>query len=88
MDFYNPLKLANGYYMCKKKYGLKEISTHKLRHTHCSLLFEAGANLKEVQDRLGHSDSKTTMDIYTHVTKKAQENAIQKFVEYIEEDDE
>lgn len=86
--FLQPTKTRKWILHVQKKYGLKEISTHKLRHTHCSLLFEAGANLKEVQDRLGHSDSKTTMDIYTHVTKKAQENAIQKFVEYIEEDDE
>ena len=34
------------------------------------LLFEAGVSLKEVQDRLGHTDVKTTMDIYTHVTQK------------------
>lgn len=86
--FLQPTKTRKWILHVQKKYGLKEISTHKLRHTHCSLLIEAGANLKEVQDRLGHSDSKTTMDIYTHVTKKAQENAIQKFVEYIEEDDE
>lgn len=49
----------------------------------CSLLFEAGATIKEVQDRLGHSDVKTTMDIYTHVTQKAKEDAIQKFESYI-----
>lgn len=59
------------------------MTTHGLRHTHCSLLFEAGATLKEVQDRLGHSDIKTTMNIYTHVTKKAQEQAIQKFSNYV-----
>lgn len=44
-----------------------------LHHTHCSLLFEAGASIKEVvQDRLGHSYVKTTLNIYTHVTKKSQ----------------
>lgn len=40
-----------------------------LRLKHCSFLFEVGASIKEVvQDRLGHSDVKTTLDIYTHVT--------------------
>ncbi|UQW99052.1 tyrosine-type recombinase/integrase [Rummeliibacillus sp. G93] len=53
--------------------------THGLRHTHCSLLFEAGAKIKEVQDCLGHNDIQTTMNIYTHVSAKAKENAIQKF---------
>jgi integrase len=40
--------------------------------------------LKEVQDRLGHSDVQTTMNIYAHVTKKAKEEAILKFANYIE----
>lgn len=55
----------------QNKYKLGKITTHGLRHTHCSLLFEACASLKQVQDRLGHSDVKTTMNIYAHVTKKA-----------------
>lgn len=65
------------------KYNLPKITTHGFRHTHCSLLFEAGANLKEVQDRLGHSDVQT-MNIYAHVTKKAKEEAIQKFASYLD----
>lgn len=64
-------------------FNLDKITPHGLRHTHCSLLFEAGASLKEVQVRLGHSDVKTTMDIYTHVTKKAKEGAIQKFATFL-----
>lgn len=68
----------------QKKYNLKKITSHGLRHTHCSLLFEAGATLKEVQDRLGHSDIQTTMNIYAHVTEKSQEKAIQKFANYLE----
>lgn len=70
----------------QNKYKLGKITTHGLRHTHCSLLFEAGASLKEVQDRLGHSDVKTTMNIYAHVTKKAKEEAIQKFSSFMDGD--
>lgn len=66
-----------------KNHEIKEITAHGFRHTHCSLLFEAGASLKEVQDRLGHSDIQTTMNIYTHVTEKAKEGAIQKFSAYL-----
>ena len=65
------------------KYQLKSITTHGLRHTHCSLLFEAKAPLKEVQVRLGHKDVKTTLDVYTHVTKKAQASTIEKFNDYL-----
>lgn len=66
-----------------EKYGLKQITTHGFRHTHCSLLFEAGASIKEVQDRLGHSDIKTTMNIYAHVTKNRKDETAQKFANYL-----
>lgn len=66
------------------KYNLNEITTHGLRHTHCSLLFEAGASIKEVQDRLGHADAKITMNIYAHVSKRSQEVAVQKFEKFME----
>lgn len=68
-----------------KKYKLEKITTHGLRHTHCSLLFEAGVTIPDVQDRLGHDDVQTTINIYTHVTKKAKEEAIRKFVNFLED---
>lgn len=66
-----------------KKYDLPPIKPHGFRHTHASLLFESGASIKEVQDRLGHENIKTTMDIYTHVTKSAREKTAEKFANYI-----
>lgn len=51
-------------------HDLPHLNIHGFRHTHCSLLFEAGLSVKEVQDRLGHADVQTTLNIYTHVTKK------------------
>ncbi|MFJ7890003.1 tyrosine-type recombinase/integrase [Lysinibacillus xylanilyticus] len=83
-EYLQPTKTRKWILHVQKKYNLGTITTHGLRHTHCSLLFEAGASLKEVQDRLGHSDVQTTMNIYAHVTKKAKEEAIQKFASYIE----
>ena len=66
-----------------KKNDLKRITIHGFRHSHVSLLFEAGASIKEVQDRLGHSDISTTMNIYTHVTEKAKEKMAEKFAAYV-----
>ncbi len=66
-----------------KRNDLKRITVHGFRHTHCSLLFEAGASIKEVQDRLGHSDIKVTMNIYAHVTEKAKEKTAEKFAKYV-----
>ncbi|WDC80680.1 tyrosine-type recombinase/integrase [Ligilactobacillus ruminis] len=57
---------------------------HGFRHTHASLLFQAGATIKEVQTRLGHSSSKTTLDIYTHVTQSKKQEVAQKFANYID----
>ncbi len=58
------------------------MSPHSFRHTHASLLFEAQATMKDVQNRLGHSDIKTTMDVYTHVTKNSEKQAIDKLAKY------
>ena len=82
-EYLQPTKTRKWILHVQKKYNLDTITTHSLRHTHCSLLFEAGASIKEVQDRLGHSDVKTTMNIYAHVTEKAKEAAIQKFESYL-----
>nr|WP_325167358.1 site-specific integrase [Enterococcus gallinarum] len=66
-----------------KENNLKYITPHGFRHTHCSLLFESGASLKEVQVRLGHTDIKTTMDIYTHVTKRQTEETANRFADFM-----
>ena len=55
------------------KNKLHRITIHGFRHSHASILFEAGASIKEVQARLGHKEIQTTMNIYTHVTKTAKE---------------
>jgi Site-specific recombinase XerD len=65
------------------KNGLKRIKIHGFRHTHCSLLFEANTSIKEVQKRLGHKGVATTMNVYTHLTDKQQEQTMQKFVDFV-----
>ena len=49
---------------------------HSMRHTHTTILLEAGVNIKEVQHRLGHKDIQTTLNIYTHLTQKMQDDAV------------
>src|SRR5699024_259411 len=63
---------------------LHRIKVHGFRHTHASLLFEAGVTIKEVQSRLGHSDIKTTMDIYTHITTSSRKRLAEKFQNLID----
>ena len=73
---------ANLKRICMKN-DFKQIKVHGFRHTHCSLLFESGFTIQEVQDRLGHSDLKTTMSIYAHVTEKQRDNMADKFANFM-----
>ena len=63
---------------------LRYISPHGLRHTHCSLLFSAGVSIPEVQDRLGHSDVKTTLDVYNHVYQSDKADALDRFLKFMD----
>ena len=67
-----------------KKYKLRRIKIHGFRHTHASLLFEAGASMNEVKARLGHADINTTMNIYTHVTDDQKKDTANKLVRLLE----
>lgn len=62
-----------------------KISPHSLRHTHASLLFESGASMKDVQVRLGHADIKTTMNIYTHISKPKLNETVANFYKFMEQ---
>lgn len=79
----HPTRPNNWMHLLSKKFGLKYISCHGFRHTHASILFQAGATIKEVQNRLGHADAKTTLNVYTHVTQKEQNETALKFANYL-----
>lgn len=55
-----------------------KITTHTLRHTHISFLTQMGISLKTIMDRVGHSDYRTTLGIYTHVTNQMKNELINK----------
>lgn len=51
---------------------------HSLRHTHATMLAEAGANPEVVRRRLGHTDIKTTLQYYTHPTDTLEKDMMDK----------
>lgn len=62
----------------------EELTPHSLRHTHTSLLAEAGLSLPEIMDRLGHADDDTTKNVYLHITKSMKKEASRKFARLME----
>lgn len=63
--------------------NLPRLRFHDLRHTHASLLLSAGVSPKVIQERLGHSNIQTTMNIYSHVLPSLQQEAADKIGEML-----
>ncbi|EPN9336300.1 tyrosine-type recombinase/integrase [Enterococcus faecalis] len=68
----------------RKNPDILKISPHGFRHTHASLLFASGATMKQTQLRLGHSTIKTTMNVYTHVTKEVESETAELFSSFMQ----
>lgn len=66
-----------------KRADVPVLSPHALRHSHAVHLLEAGANLKYVSSRLGHSTITMTADIYLHITQKIEDDALSLYEKYI-----
>jgi len=59
-----------------KKSSIKKMEgPHIFRHTHITMLAESGVDLKTIMNRVGHGDSKTTSEVYMHVTEKMKKDA-------------
>jgi integrase len=56
---------------------------HALRHTHATLLLEAGEPLHVVAERLGHKDAMVTATVYAHVTQQQSKKAADSYAEWL-----
>ena len=63
----NPNNFAAHWRRDRKSLGVEGWCLHELRHSYLSMLALEGVHPKVMQDLAGHADSRTTMDIYTHV---------------------
>lgn len=83
-----------GNYMCDRnerttlkkrlsELGLPDYGFHLFRHTHASMMLNAGANWKELQIRMGHKSIKTTMDSYAELAPKKKSEAVDIYLKEI-----
>lgn len=65
--------------------GLPDYGFHLFRHTHASMMLNAGMNWKELQHRMGHKSITTTMDTYAELAPKKTFEAVDIFLNKMEE---
>ena len=71
----------SSYMLHLKKLGL---NSHSFRHSHATLLIEAGAPPKGVAARLGHADVLITQNLYTHETEELRQDTLSYFDKRLE----
>lgn len=79
-DPYQPLYVTNVTRTMRKlvkRYGLRNVSPHDLRHSAASLALESGADLKQVQTLLGHADPSTTLKFYAGLSQEQERRTVE-----------
>lgn len=74
--FINPERLTDKWNRFLKKYKLRKLRLHDLRHTSATFLISKGIPIATVSKRLGHSNIYTTLNIYTHSVNDDEITAI------------
>src|SRR5262245_6255148 len=59
--------LQKAFFACLDSAGIRRVRFHDCRHTYASLLIQQGANVKYIQQQLGHGSISITLDIYSHL---------------------
>lgn len=67
----HPDTLTNWFSDFVKRSNLPPVTIHSLRHTNATLLIAAGTNLRTVSARLGHAQTSTTANVYSHAIQSA-----------------
>lgn len=74
--FVRPNTMQHTVTVIQKRLGI-DCDFHSLRKTHATMLLEAGANLKDVQHRLGHRTMHETLQIYAEVTPAMEDKSVE-----------
>jgi len=79
----DPSTVSHSFSHALRKAGLLPMPLHGLRHSHATLLLQAGTHPRVVMERLGHSSIRVTLDTYSHVVGGLQESAAQRFDDFV-----
>lgn len=63
--------------------SVEPFTPHYLRHTFCTLMYLAGVDVLTAKEQLGHSDIRTTLEIYTHLDAIYKKNNVRKLNDYL-----
>ena len=83
-DMYSPETVARIHKRILKDAGLEDCRFHDLRHTFATLALQNGVDIKTLSRTLGHYSPGFTLETYTHVTKRMQEEAAEKMGQFLE----
>ena len=63
---------------------INTFTPHELRHTFCTIMYEAGIDAMTAKEQMGHSDIQTTLSIYTHLSQQHKETQVNKLDAFLE----
>lgn len=81
----NPSNLARYWKSVLSDLDVPYLKPHALRHTHATLLLEAGEPLHVVAERLGHKDAMVTATVYAQVTTSQSKKVAQTYADWLEQ---
>ena len=81
----DPAKVSKDFAKIRKAAGLKHVRLHDARHSHASMLLNAGENVKVVSERLGHASAQITWDVYAHTIPDMGRSAAERFEEQMKD---
>ena len=73
--YWNNTSFTTAYKTFLNKINMRYVKLHSLRHSHATMLIASGTDMKTVSARLGHTDIKITLNIYSHILKEMDNTA-------------
>ena len=61
-----------------ERHNLRHVTLHSLRHTNATIMIAEGTDIRTVSNRLGHAQTSTTLNIYTHALDSKDKQAAEK----------